>query len=86
MKAPTSIEKIEEEHEKLWTIGSIGVQVNFGRFTSAKEIDRQFLHTALTRVREEALAEVKDRAEILKDPQRHVTNIVLDSLISTLSK
>jgi len=33
----------EEEFEKLWTIGSIGVQVNFGRFTSAKQIEKEFI-------------------------------------------
>lgn len=51
------IEKQREELEKLWTIGSIGEQSRFGRFSTAKDIQREFylhsLKTILTALIEE---------------------------------
>lgn len=59
----------EEEFEKLWTIGSIGIQVSFGKFTSAKDIQLEFIKDLLTLKDQEHKAVLEDiKEEIEKNP------------------
>jgi len=44
----------EEEHEKLWTIGSIGEQIRFGRFSTAKQIEFEFIKDIIAQAKFES--------------------------------
>jgi len=46
-KSELTLRDWREEWEKLWTIGSIGVQIQFGRFSTAKEIEKEFIKQTL---------------------------------------
>lgn len=50
----------EEEFEKLWTIGSIGTEIKFGHFSSAKGIQKEFIRHILSRAIERTLAEARE--------------------------
>ncbi len=82
----TPTQSWEEEHEKLWTTGSIGVQVTFGKFTSAKEIERAFITSLLAKRDAELLEEIERMIESCPDGfeicnEKHIERkAALDSL------
>jgi len=57
----------EEEYEKLWTVGSIGVESRFGHFSSAKQIQREFMRHVIAKKMEEArLQRTNEVVELVK--------------------
>jgi hypothetical protein len=63
----------ELEFEKLWTIGSIGVQISFGKFTSAKDIEKEFIRHILALCGHQARATALQEAmEVVKNVRREM--------------
>lgn len=76
------IETWEERFEKLWTIGSIGVQINFGKFTSAKDIAREFtrceISSAVQKERERIINEILEFEEEIYGDQGEIRGHVVE--------
>lgn len=84
---PQSVQETwEEEHEKLWTIGGIGIQAKFGHFSSAKKIEEEFIRHWISKTVFQALRtrdeEVRRLVENLLEEYRYLD--FPDSLVRKL--